>query len=169
MTTKRGCDVAKSVFHSFHYDRDYWRVQQVLRIGALDGQTILNSQDWEKVKLQGDAAIQKWIADQMAYKKAVVVLVGAQTASRKWVKHEIVKAWNDKKPLVGIRIHGLQNSEQKTDSAGPNPFESIKFDTGGSLADYIPLYDPSGATSKDVFASITANISNWVDSAYLRS
>lgn len=49
--------MAKSVFYSFHYDNDAWRVQQIINMGALDGQTILNSQDWETVKRQGDAAI----------------------------------------------------------------------------------------------------------------
>lgn len=162
--------MAKSVFHSFHYDRDYWRVQQVMKIGALDGQTILNPQKWEEVKRQGDAAIEKWIAEQMAYKKAVVVLVGAQTASRRWVRHEIIKAWNDKKPLVGVRIHGLADASVKTDIAGPDPFADIKLNDGsGTLADYITLHNPTGSTSKDVYASIAANLESWVDGAYRRS
>lgn len=58
--------MAKSVFYSFHYDRDAWRVQQIIRMGALEGQPILNAQEWEEVKRKGDAAIKKWIADQMA-------------------------------------------------------------------------------------------------------
>ncbi|MDK8178836.1 TIR domain-containing protein [Micrococcus luteus] len=63
--------MAKSVFYSFHYDRDAWRVQQIIQMGALEGQPILNAQQWEEVKRKGDAAIKKWIADQMAYKSAV--------------------------------------------------------------------------------------------------
>lgn len=27
--------MAKSVFYSFHYDRDAWRVQQIIQMGAL--------------------------------------------------------------------------------------------------------------------------------------
>ena len=100
--------MAKSVFYSFHYDRDAWRVQQIIQMGALEGQPILKAQEWEEVKRKGDAAIKKWIADQMAHKSAVVVLIGAQTASRPWVRHEIANAWDNHKPLVGIRIHGLE-------------------------------------------------------------
>ncbi|GAA2524179.1 TIR-like protein DUF1863 [Rarobacter incanus] len=74
--------MAKSVFYSFHYDRDAWRVQQIIQMGALEGQPIFNAQQWEEVKRKGDAAIEKWIADQMAYKSAVVVVIGAQSASR---------------------------------------------------------------------------------------
>src|SRR5687768_4269930 len=99
-----------AVFYSFHYDRDAWRVQQILNMGTLESQSILNSQDWEKVKRSGEDAIKAWIAKQMAYKSAVVVLVGAETAARPWIRYEILKAWQDKRGLVGVRIHGLADS-----------------------------------------------------------
>lgn len=161
--------MAKTVFYSFHYDNDAWRVQQIINMGALEGQPLLNAQDWEKVKQQGDAAIKKWINNQMAYKKAVVVLIGSGTANRPWVQYEIVKAWNAKKPLVGIRINGLADSSGKTDRAGADPFAKATFQGGGSLADYIPVYTPTGSTTKEVHASIATNISSWVDGAYTRS
>lgn len=162
--------MAKSVFFSFHYAHDSWRVNQVAKIGALDGQPILEAQDWEDVKKQGKEAIKKWINDQMAGKSAVVVLVGAETAGRSWVKYEIIKAWNDKRPLVGVRIHGLADASQQTDSPGDSPFAKIELpDNGGTLADYVPLHDPAGSDSKAVHASIVANIESWVDGAYKRS
>lgn len=161
--------MAKSVFYSFHYDNDSWRVQQIIKMGFLEGQPILNSQDWEAVKQQGDAAIEKWIHDQMVYKKAVVVLIGSGTANRPWVQHEIKKAWDAKKPLVGVRIHGLADSSGNTATAGANPFEKVTLQNGGTVAGYVPVYTPSGLTSKDVHADISANITSWVDSAYARS
>lgn len=161
--------MAKTVFYSFHYDKDAWRVQQIVNMGALEGQSILNAQAWEEVKQQGDPAIEKWIDNQMAYKKAVVVLIGSGTANRSWVQYEIAKAWNAKKPLVGIRINGLADSSGKIDSAGADPFAKVTFQGGGSLASYVPVYTPSGSTSKEVHADIAANINSWVDGAYARS
>lgn len=159
-----------AVFYSFHYGRDAWRVQQVVNMGALEGQPILNAQDWENIKRGGDQAIRDWIAEQMKYKTAVVVLVGAQTDGRRWVKHEITKAWNDKRPLIGLRIHGgLADSGGNRDSAGGNPFAQVKFESGGSIADYVPLYSPSGATSPAVYTSIKNNIAGWVANAYKRT
>jgi hypothetical protein len=158
-----------AVYYSFHYDRDAWRVQQILQMGALDGQTILNAQDWEAVKRRGDEAIKKWIADQTAYKTAVVVLVVAQTSSRPWVLHEIAKAWDDKRPLVGVRIHGLNNNKLKTDAAGTNPFSAVSLKGGGTVGDFAPLYNPSGGGSQAVYATIKTNLRTWVDSAYKRS
>ncbi|MDN6805419.1 MAG: TIR domain-containing protein [Bifidobacterium crudilactis] len=92
-------------------------------MGAIEGQPILNSQDWEQIRRGGNAAIEKWIDDQMKWKSAVIVLIGKETASRPWVKYEIEKAWNIKKPLLGIYIHGL-SSMGKVDSKGANPLAS---------------------------------------------
>ena len=86
--------MAKTVFYSFHYTRDVHRVQLIKNVNALEGQPILNSQQWEKVQRGGTPAIQKWIDGQMAYKRAVVVLIGKETAARPWVKYEIEKSWS---------------------------------------------------------------------------
>lgn len=158
-----------AVFFSFHYDRDSWRVQQILNMGALEGQTILNAQDWESVKRKGHQAIENWIAEQMKYKTAAVVLIGAQTASRRWVRYEIAKAWDDKRRLVGIRIHGLADKSGKTDSEGPNPFANVSLRGGGTVGDYAPIFNPSGASTQQVHANIKANLVTWANSGYKRS
>ena len=125
-----------AVFYSFHYEHDVNRVQLVKNIGAVEGQPLLNSQGWEQVRRGGDAAIEKWIDDQMKWKTAVIVLIGKQTASRDWVQYEIQKAWNEKRPLLGIRIHGL-SSMGTVDAAGANPFDKVSGVSG------IPIFDPT--------------------------
>lgn len=161
--------MAKSVFFSFHYDRDAWRVQQVINMGKLDGQPLLSAQKWEEVKRRGEQAIKNWIAEQMKYKSAVVVLVGAQTAQRPWVKYEIAYAWDNYRPLVGVRINGLADHDGHTDAQGANPFAAVSLNGGGTVGDYVPLYTPNGSTSQQVYASINTNLSTWVDHAYKRS
>jgi len=105
----------------------------------------------------------------MAYKSAVVVLVGAQTASRPWVRHEIAYAWDNNKPLVGIRIHGLADRKGNTESSGGNPFSLVNLKGGGTVGDHVPLHTPGGHNSQAVYADIKKNLTNWVDSAYKRS
>lgn len=158
-----------AVFYSFHYERDAWRVQQIMNMGKVEGQTLLNSQQWEAVKAKGDDAVKEYIDDNMKYKSAVVVLVGAQTASRRWVKYEIAKAWDDKKPLVGIRIHGLADGKGNVDSPGANPFDLVKLEDGGNVGQYVTLHNPAGANSQAVYNSIKDNIKTWVDGAYKRA
>jgi hypothetical protein len=141
--------MAQSTFVSLQ--RDNWRVRQVLQMGAVEGQEIVPAQTWE-------------------YKSALVVLIGAQTASRPWVTYEIAKAWKDERPLVGIRIHGLKDSEGNTDTSGDNPFEKVTLGSrGGSVADYVPVYTPSGSDSNQVYASIKNNLDSWVAAAYTRT
>lgn len=167
--------MARSSFVSFHYQRDYWRVQQILKIGALDKLNLLPAQDWETVKRRGDAAVREWIDEQMKYKQAVVVMIGAETASRKFVQYEIQRAWRIKKPLLGIYIHGLKDSNQATDRRGANPFSQFGFsDSDKSFADYVPVYDPAdyavsaNPSSADVYRAIAVNLKTWVDRGYSR-
>lgn len=160
--------MAKQVFFSFHYQRDHWRVQQVIQMGALEGQPILSPQKWEEVRRQGDAAVEKWIADQMRYKSAVVVLVGHETSTRPWVRREIAYAWNNRKPMVGVMINGLADSLGHTDRPGSDPFKMVQLDNGGTVADYVRLHTPLGVTSTQVYANIKQNLSSWVDGAYAR-
>jgi hypothetical protein len=92
--------MARKVFYSFHFDNDCVRTSQVRNIGALEGNTPVSSNKWEEVKRGGDAAIKKWIADNMSGRSCIVVLVGSQTASRPWVKYEIKKGWEDGKGIL---------------------------------------------------------------------
>ena len=165
--------MARSSFVSFHYQRDHWRVQQILQMGALDGQAVLPAQDWEAVKRRGDAAIHAWINEQMNYKQAVIVMIGNETAGRPFVQYEIKRAWQIKKPMLGVMIHGLKDSSQRTDVAGPNPFKQFGFsDSAKTYADYVPVFDPASFTGKayptsaDIHAAIRSNISIWATRGY---
>lgn len=157
----------KTVFYSFHYERDVHRVQLVRNINALEGQPLLNSQDWEAVRQNGPQAIKNWIHNQMKYKRAVVVLIGQQTAGRSWVTYEIEKAWAEKKPLVGIQIHGL-SSFGSSDREGPNPFAQVSGVSG------IPVFDPTvrdgrgNVDTKATHSKLTSNLESWVAQAKVR-
>ncbi len=157
--------MARSIFASFDYAVDNWRVQQVLRMGAIEGDSLVTAQEWESVKRQTNAAIERWIHNQMLRKSAVVVLVGPETASSYWVDYEIRKAWDDNRPLVGIRIHGLQDSNERTSRAGANPFANVKLKNGLTLDQYVTLHNPSGSDSQAVYNSIATNLDRWIAGA----
>ena len=97
------------------------------------------------------------------------VLVGATTYKSRWVKYEIDKAWHDKHPMLGIRIHGLLDKNGKTTSFGCNPFRQVELKCGGTVADYASLINPPGSNSKSIYHSIADNLENWVKNrAYKR-
>lgn len=158
--------MARKVFYSFHYIPDGWRASQVRNIGIIEGNQPVSDNDWESVKKGGDTAIAKWITDQMYGRSCTVVLVGYETAGRKWINYEISESWNKGMGVVGIRIHRLKDRFEKTALAGGNPFDHVKV-AGKSMSSIVKLYDPPGALSTDVYAYIKANLSTWVEEAIL--
>lgn len=155
----------RRVFLSFHYANDNSRVQQIKNMGQIEGQSVLSSNDWEQVKQRGDAAIERWINEQMSGRSCIVVLIGSGTANRKWINYEITHAWESGKYIVGLRIHKLKNLAGFSASAGNNPFAYIKLNNGKTLADYVPCIDPPGLSSTEAYGWIKNNIEAVVDKA----
>ncbi|WP_229781736.1 TIR domain-containing protein [Agromyces mediolanus] len=154
----------RKVFYSFHYKRDSQRVSQVKNMGVVEGQPILSANKWEEVEGGGEAAIKEWIATEMSGKSCLVVLIGAQTAGRKWVNYEIIKAWNDRKGVLGIHIHNLKNLNGDQDTKGGNPFGGISVGDK-SLSSIVKTYDPPYSTSTYVYSHIKDNLEAWVEDA----
>ena len=158
--------MTRRVFFSFHFDGDCWRTQQVRNIGALEGQAVCTANAWEEVKRKGDASIKKWIDDNMSGRSCVVVLVGAATASRPWVLHEISKGWNDGKGVLAIRIDKLLDADRAPCAPGANPLAKVTLSgSQRTLADVAPLKVPAGSDSKAVYASIVDNVEAWIEEA----
>lgn len=149
------------VFYSFHYDNDVFRVQQIRNMGVVEGNEPVSPNDWEQIKRKGDAAVEKWIDDSLKYKRCVIVLIGSETASRRWVKYEIKRAWELKKGLFGIYIHNLKDPRTGPCNKGPNPFSNWNVN-GQSMATLIPSYDPS---AWDAYGDISRNLATWVSQA----
>lgn len=149
------------VFYSFHFDNDVMRVQQIRNMGMIDGNEPVSKNDWETVKKKGDAAIEKWIDDNMKYKRCVVVLIGTDTHKRPWVIHEIKKAWQDGRGLLGIHIHNLNCPNNGTSSKGKNPFDHFAFQKNGKVV-VPPVYDPPASNA---YNHIKENLAAWVEGA----
>ena len=160
MATKR------QVFYSFHYNPDNWRASQVRNIGVVEGNKPAPDNDWETIAKTGDEAIKRWIKEQMKYRSCTVVLVGKETANRKWINHEIVESWNAGMGVVGIYVHGLKNHEQYITEQGSNPFDFITFgDSGKKLSAIVKCYNPQGSNSKERYDWISQYISDAVEEA----
>jgi len=86
--------MARRVFFSFEYGdvsramvvRNSWVCQGCEAAGFID------AADFETLNRQGDAAVQRWIDDQLKGTSVTVVLVGAGTCDSKWVRYEIEKS-----------------------------------------------------------------------------
>ena len=119
--------MARHVFFSFHYDRDSWRVSQVRNCNVISGfekPPFYDKAGWESIKRQGDQAIKNWIEAQLKGTSVTVVLIGKETASRKWVRYEIERTIALGKALIGIDISKIKNQRGETDETGSNPLPS---------------------------------------------
>ncbi len=152
----------RQVFYSFHYQNDVCRVSQVRNMGVVEGDSIVSDNDWEEVKKKGDKAIEKWINDSMKMRSCVVVLIGEETAGRKWIDYEIERAWNERKGLVGIHINNLKHFDGKTSLQGKNPFDKFTFKDGTKLSSIVKIYNPS---KENAYNEIRNNLEEWIEEA----
>lgn len=151
--------MARKVFFSFHYERDSWRAGQVRNSGVtkpdVESAGFIDAVEWESIQRQGDKAIEAWIEKQMEGTAVTVVLIGAETANRRWVLHEIKQSAEKGNGLLGIYIHNVKDMDGKKDSRGKNPFEEC--DIAGVL-----VYDWDEDKGYE-------NFRQWVEEAYQKA
>jgi len=117
----------RRVFFSFHYERDARRAAQVrnsqrfLKDLSIVGR-FEDAADWEQVRTTTCSRIKRWIDEQLKGTSVTVVLIGAQTAGRRWVQYEIEQSLEHGKGLLGIHIHALKDMNKGADSPGNIPF-----------------------------------------------
>lgn len=155
----------RQVFFSFEYRKDAWRASQVRNMGKVDKSSTFSDNDWEEVKWKSDSAIRKWIDEQMAMRSCIVVLIGATTSTRPWVKYEIEKAYELGKGIVGIRIDRLKDQNGDQTSEGSNPFYQLYTDNGLRLSNYVTVFKSKYSSSSYVYDDIKEHIEDIIEDA----
>jgi hypothetical protein len=154
--------MARKVFFSFHFKRDAWRAGQVRNSDLLadeDEYGVIDAAEWEKIEKEGDAAVQRWINDQLKNTSVTVVLIGAETAERDWIDYEIRRSWERGNALLGVRIDKVKDQHGKTDTAGPNPLDNIRLTNGEALSSIFKTYDWVSDDGRN-------HLGDWVEDAY---
>jgi hypothetical protein len=158
--------MARRAFYSFHYKPDCTRASQIRNMGVIEGNTPASDNDWETITSGGDKAIQKWIDEQLNGRSCTIVLIGQNTAGRKWINYEIGKSWNDGKGLLGIYIHNLKDIQGNQAIKGNNPFDGFTMKRDNSkLSSIVRTYDPPYTDSKQVYNYISQNMASWIEDA----
>jgi hypothetical protein len=153
--------MARKTFFSFHYERDVWRAGQVRNCNLIpseDEYGFIDSVDWESIQRKGDEAVKRWISEQMQNTSVTVVLIGAETGERPWVRYEIVESWNRGNGIVGVRIHTIKDQDRRTDTAGPNPFDQFRLLDHGLLSSVCKTYDWVADDGRN-------NLGEWIEEA----
>jgi hypothetical protein len=136
--------MARQSFFSFRYKKDNWRAGIVRNSWVTQDRKssgFFDSADWEEVKKKSDSAIEKWIDGQLKGTSVTVVLIGADTAGKKWINYEITASHKKGNGLIGIYVHNIKGSNEKTTTKGKNPFDSWTFkNSDGKVVTY-PVYE----------------------------
>ncbi len=108
--------MARRAFFSFKY-KDVSRAMVVRNSWVAQGKQaagFVDAADFEKLKQQGDPAIQRWIDSQLNGTSVTVVLVGQHTCSSRWVKYEIEKSIEIGNGLLGIDVSKIKDLQKST-------------------------------------------------------
>lgn len=157
--------MARRVFFSFHYERDVRRIVQIRNSWLIrangEAQPFMDKADWEKIKRSGASEVEKWIENQLKGTSVTAVLIGAETAGRKWVLHELRRSYELGKGIVGIRIHNVKDPQLGTDKVGPNPLDLVTVPRGGRNIPLSSLYSTYDWVNDDGYT----NLSKWIENA----
>lgn len=142
--------MARRVFFSFHYQRDLWRVNVVRNSGAIEGIAAAGFNDaslWDETTQKGDVAVKQLIDRGLNATTVTVVLIGAETANRKYVSYEVEQSLARGNGILGIRINNIKDKDGHTDPPGAVPAALIRI----------------GAT---IYTWEYGKLGEWVDKAY---
>ena len=109
--------MVRRVFFSFEYEHDVSRAMVVRNSWVTQCREAAGFQDaaaFEQIQRQGDAAIKRWINDQLHGTSVTVVLVGSHTCSSRWVRYEIARSEYLGNGLLGIDISQIRDLNRYT-------------------------------------------------------
>jgi len=109
---------SKNVFISHHH-KDDKAVSDLTNLLASKDYTIRNSsirvkpsnENRLKMKMVSDETIKRLLRLKMSWAGSVLVLIGSETHSRKWVDWEINQAERQGKRIIGVFMHGAKDSD----------------------------------------------------------
>ena len=104
--------MARRVFFSFEYEHDVSRAMVVRNSWVTQGKEAAGFSDaaaFEEVKKGGDAAIKRWIREQLKGTSVTVVLVGSQTCSSRYVQYEIGQSVDRGNGLLGVDVSKIKD------------------------------------------------------------
>jgi len=139
--------MARKVFFSFDYkDVASFRANVIRNSSRFRGKNegyIIDSSIWESAQTKGTAKI-KEIIDQGLHGSSVsAVIIGSNTAERRWVKYEIFQSFARGNGLLGIYVNKIPDKFGFTCAKGNNPFDrlGIRVSLDGRTLECFELVD----------------------------
>lgn len=122
--------MARYTFFSFSYeDVKNFKVNVVRNSWLLNNssETFIDGSIWEKEKSKGASVIKNIIETGLNKTSVTTVLIGSDTAERRWVKYEIIKSFERGNGILAIYINRIRGKEQTISAKGQNPLNRLAF------------------------------------------
>ena len=158
--------MARRVYFTFHYrDVASFRANVVRKSWVTkpdrEEAGFFDASLWEEAKKKGGEAIERMINKALKGTSVTVVLIGAETSSRKWVKYEIKKSHERGNGILGVYIHNIKDKDGRTDKKGDDHFDEIAKDENGNSVYFWQLYPAYDWVDDDGFN----NLGDWIEKA----
>jgi hypothetical protein len=146
--------MARFVFFSFAYTdvknfkanvvRNSWLVKH-------KEETFVDGSIWESYKSKGASVLKGLIEDGLNKTSVKVVLIGEETANRRWINYEIVKSFERGNGLIGIYINRIKGLTGLT-KRGLNPLDRLRLEVSdeGKKIKFYELKDGSWEVYSDL-------------------
>lgn len=150
------------VFFSYHYENDICRVDQVrqrLLAWRHHAPSLQDGSLWERAATRDERRLKAMIDRALHTTAVTVVLIGAETADRKYVLYEIEKSVALGRGVVAVYIHQLRDAFGRTAPRGPNPLDKLRDpETTRPLSRLFETYDW-------VDDDGPSNLGHWIEAA----
>jgi len=163
--------MARRAFFSFHYKPDATRAWVVrnswvtkVSQGERDDAGFFDSSVFEAVQRESDDTLKRFLRDGLKNTAVTVVLVGAETALRRWVRYEIFRSFMRGNGLLAIRIHSIAGFNKMPSSKGPNPFDNVAFAVDGDQVRFKEYMTTGWQPAKDVGSMPLSEVSYDLES-----
>lgn len=121
--------MARFVFFSFAYeDVKNFKVNIIRKNWLLKNkeETFIDGSIWEKSKSKGVTFLKNLIEEGLNNTSVTTVLIGENTANRRWVNYEIIKSFARGNGLLAVHINRLKGTIGIT-AKGLNPLDRLGF------------------------------------------
>ncbi len=122
--------LARYIFFSFSYeDVANFKVNVVRNSWLLNNRedTFIDGSIWETQKTKNPNIIKKLIDDGMHRTSVTAILIGENTANRRWVNYELVKSFERGNGILAININRIRGKNQYISAKGQNPLDRLAF------------------------------------------
>jgi hypothetical protein len=130
--------VARRTFFSFHYKPDVTRAWVVrnswvtkLAQGERDDAGFFDNSVFEAAQRESDEVLKRFLREGLKNTTVTCVLIGSETALRRWVRYEIFQSFMRGNELLAIRVHAIPGFNKLPSAEGFNPFDSVAFAVDG--------------------------------------